>query len=110
MGTFQNKHFFLHIGCLDQEPHFASVYRLRNNEAGLALINSQAKTSNNGCFFHCLSPHIHKLANIRVVLCSKAIYSLLKLDVFQFSTSVILVLNPNVLLWNVSNSVIMGFQ
>lgn len=40
--------FLALIGCLDQEPDFASFYRLRNNEAGLALINSQAKTRNNG--------------------------------------------------------------
>lgn len=42
---FKTQALFL---ALDQDPDFAPFYRLRNNEAGLALINSQAKTSNNG--------------------------------------------------------------
>ncbi len=102
-------HFLALTAHLDQEPDFASFHRLRNNEAGLTLTNSQAKTSNNGWFFHCLSPQIYKLANIRVGLCSTAIYSLLKLDVYHVSTvSFILVLNSNVLLWYVRNNVITG--
>lgn len=43
--------FLALMGCLDQEPDFVSFHRLKNNEPGLTLINSQAKTSEQWMIF-----------------------------------------------------------